>query len=413
MAWSTEGERGPATLRPTMSISRRIAALSDSATMAITARANALRAAGRPVVGFGAGEPDFPTPPHIVEAVRRAAGDPRLHHYSPAAGLPELREAVARKTERDGGYPVTPDEVTITLGAKGGVYAACVALLDPGDEVLFASPYWVSYPEIVALAGGVPRVVGTTLEGGFRLSVEDLEAARTERTKLLIFVSPGNPTGAVHTPEETAAIGRWAAEHGIWVLTDEIYEHLVYGDAVAVSLPAAAPEARQRCVVVNSVAKTYAMTGWRVGWIVAPPAVAAAVARFQSHTASNVSNIAQAAALAALEGPMDPVWEMRSAFDRRRRLMVQHLARVPGVVVRQPEGAFYAFPSVTGCLGAALGDRRPTTSAELAADLLEVAEIAVVPGEAFGAPGFLRLSFALGDDDIVAGLERWRQAAGG
>lgn len=380
--------------------------------MAITARANALRAAGRPVIGFGAGEPDFPTPEHIVVAAQQAAADPRMHRYSPAGGLPELREAVAMRTRADTGYEVAAGDVTITVGAKGAVFAACSALLDPGDEVLLPAPFWVSYPEIIALAGGVTRVVPTTLENGFRVSVADLEAARTPRTKLLVFVSPGNPTGAVHTPAEVAAIGRWAAERGIWVLTDEIYEYLVYGAARFTSMPAAVPEVRERCVIVSSVAKSFAMTGWRVGWMIGPPDVAAAVARFQSHTTSNVSNVSQAAALAAITGPMDAVWEMRAAFDRRRLTMVDLLRQIPGLAVREPEGAFYAFPSVVGVLERGLLDRRPETSADLAADLLDVAEIAVVPGEAFGAPGHLRLSFALGDDDIVAGLERWRAVAG-
>lgn len=394
----------------TSPISRRIAAISDSATMAITARAAALRAAGRPVIGFGVGEPDFPTPEHIVAAAQQAAADPRAHHYSPAAGLPELRAAVAVKTRRDSGLDCGPENVTITVGAKGAVFGTCAALLDPGDEVLVPTPYWVSYPEIVALAGAVTRPVPSTIATGYKVSVDDLEAARTPRTKMLIFVSPGNPTGAVYRRDEVAAIGRWAAHHGIWVLTDEIYEHLVYGDAEFSSLPVEAPAARERCVVVNSVAKTYAMTGWRVGWLVGPPAVAAAVGRLQSHSTSNVANVSQLAALAALEGPMDPVWAMRSAFDRRRKTMYGLLQDIPGVEVREPEGAIYAFPRVA--LGRALGGRTPSTTVELAETLLELAEIAVVPGEAFGSPGSLRLSFALGDDDLVTGLGRWRDLAG-
>lgn len=396
----------------TSPISRRIAAISASPTMAITARAAALRAAGRPVIGFAAGEPDFPTPPHIVEAARAAAGDPRLHHYTPAAGLPELREAVAAKTRRDSGIEIDAGEVAITVGAKGAVHAACAALLDPGDEVLLPSPYWVSYPEIIGLAGGVTRLVPSSIEEGFKVSVDALEAARTPNTRMLIFVSPGNPTGAVCSPEQVAEIGRWAARHGIWVLTDEIYEHFVYGDARFASLPAAAPEAASRCVVINSVAKTYAMTGWRVGWLVAPAEVTSAVIRFQSHTLSHPSNIAQAAALAAVEGSMEPVASMRSAFDRRRIAMHGALAAIPGVQVLEPEGAFYCFPSVRGMLGRELGGVRPESSAELAVALLEQAEIAVVPGEAFGAPGYLRLSFALADDDLEEGMGRWRSLVG-
>lgn len=361
------------------------------------------------MIGFAVGEPDFPTPGHIVEAAQRAAADPRSHHYSPAAGLPELREAVVMKSQRDSGLECEIGNVTITVGAKGAVYGACVALLDEGDEVLIPVPYWVSYPDIVALAGGVVRTVAATLERGYRVSVDDLEAARTPRTKMLIFCSPNNPSGAVYPRDEVVAIGRWAASHGIWVLTDEIYEHLVYGDAAFSSMPVEVPEVRERCIVINSVAKTYAMTGWRVGWMVGPPAVAAAVGRLQSHSTSNVTNVSQFAALAALEGPMDSVWQMRTAFDRRRRLMHDLLVAIPGVESPEPEGAFYAFPGVDP--QQALPGRGVATTLELAQVLLEVAEIAVVPGEAFGAPGSLRLSFALGDDDLVEGLRRWQALA--
>ena len=378
--------------------------------MAITTRAAALRAAGRPVISFGVGEPDFPTPPHIVAAAQRAAADPRAHHYSPATGLPELREAVAVKTRRDSGLECGPENVTITVGAKGAVFGACAALLDPGDEVLVPTPYWVSYPDIIALAGGVARPVRSTIATGYRVSVADLEAARTPRTRMLIFVSPGNPSGAVYPRAEVGEIGRWAADHGIWVLTDEIYEHLVYGGAEFSSIPVEVPETRDRCVVVNSVAKTYAMTGWRVGWMVGPPDVAAAVGRLQSHSTSNIANVSQFAALAALEGAMDTVWEMRAAFDRRRMKMYEMLRTIPGVSVLEPEGAIYAFPQVT--LDQPLGERTPTTTFEYAAALLELAEIAVVPGEPFGASGSLRLSFALSDDDLVTGLDRWRAIAG-
>ncbi|MBI5157215.1 MAG: pyridoxal phosphate-dependent aminotransferase [Acidimicrobiia bacterium] len=395
----------------TSPISRRLAAITDSATLAVSARAAAMRAAGRPVIGFAVGEPDFPTPDHIIEAAQRAAANPRSHHYSPAAGLPELREAVVRKSQRDSGLECAVGNVTITVGAKGAVYGACVALLDEGDEVLVPAPYWVSYPDIVSLAGGVVRTVPATLASGYRVSVDDLEAARTPRTKMLIFCSPNNPSGAVYPRDEVIAIGRWAAHHGIWVLTDEIYEHLVYGDAVFSSMPVVAPETRERCIVVNSVAKTYAMTGWRVGWMVGPPEVAAAVGRLQSHSTSNVTNVSQFAALAALEGSMDSVWQMRVAFDRRRRLMRDLLQAIPGVDAPQPEGAFYFFPGVDPQL--ALPGRGARTALEVAQILLEAAEIAVVPGEAFGAPGSLRLSFALGDDDLVEGLQRWLALTGG
>ncbi|MBN2114700.1 MAG: pyridoxal phosphate-dependent aminotransferase [Acidimicrobiia bacterium] len=388
-------------------VSQRLEAIVESATLAITARAKELSARGEKVVDFGVGEPDFPTPAHVVEAAAAAAREYRHHRYTPTAGLPELRRAVAEKTRRDSGYAVDPGQVLITNGAKGAVFTACQALLDPGDEVLLPAPYWVTYPEAVALAGGVTRALPTTVAAGFRVTVEQLEAARTARTKMLVFVSPSNPTGAVYPPDEVAAIGRWAARHGIWVLTDEIYEHLVYGQARFSSIPVAAPEAAERCVVVNGPSKTYAMTGWRVGWMIAPPAVTQAAIRFQSHAASNVANVSQAATLAALEGPTAPVEEMRAAFDRRRREMYRLLSSVPGVEVAEPQGAFYAFPKVSGLLWRPLGHGDlAADDTQLAALLLDRAKVAVVPGEAFGASGYLRFSFALADADLTAGLER-------
>jgi len=391
-------------------IARRLAAISDSATMAVTARAAELRAQGRPVIGFGAGEPDFPTPAHVVEAAQAAAADPRNHHYTPAAGLPELRAAVADARTRAGGPPVTADNVVITAGGKGAVFGALAATVDPGDEVLLPAPYWVTYPDATSLFDGVPKVIPTTAESGFKVTVDQLEAARTDRTKVLVFVSPGNPTGAVYTPAEVGAIGSWAAAHGIWVLADEIYDHLVYGDAVFSSIAREAPDVASRTLIVNGVAKTFAMTGWRVGWLIADRSVAAAVGRLQSHSMSNVANVSQRAALAALTGPMEPVLGMREAFDRRRLVMHRMLNEIPGVSAPEPEGAFYAFPAVDGLFGRTIGGRRIESSLDLAAALLEEVEIAVVPGEAFGAPGHVRLSFALNDDDIVTGLTRWREA---
>ncbi|MFQ5554218.1 MAG: pyridoxal phosphate-dependent aminotransferase [Acidimicrobiia bacterium] len=394
-------------------LSARAAGLAESATLAITAKAAALRAAGEHVIGFGAGEPDFPTPDRIARAAAEAALDPANHKYTPAAGLPALREAIAAKTARDSGYEVDPSQVVVTNGGKHAVYATCQVLLDPGDEVLLPAPYWVTYPEAVRLAGATPVVVASDETTGFRVDVDALEAARTPATKMLIFVSPSNPTGAVYPHDELVAIGRWAAEHGIWVLTDEIYEHLVYGAARFSSLPVAVPDAAERCVVVNGVAKTFAMTGWRVGWIVAPGPVAAAAARLQSHTTSNVANVAQRAALAAVSGPLDAVAEMREAFDRRRRLIHKLLSAIDGVECIEPEGAFYAFPSMAGLLGRPLGGTSATTTLELAAAVLDTARVAFVPGEAFGAPGYARFSFALGDDDIAEGLGRIAELAGG
>jgi aspartate aminotransferase len=387
-------------------ISRRVAAIAESATLAIDAKAKALRAAGEDVIGFGAGEPDFPSPRHVVEAAAAACHQPRFHRYTPTAGLPELRAAIAAKTMRDSGLRAEASQVLVTNGGKHALYQAFATLLDPGDEVLLPAPYWVTYPEAIALAGGVPVVVATGPAGGFRAGVEQLEAATTSRTKLLVFVSPSNPTGAVYPRGELEAVGRWAAERGLWVVTDEIYEHLVYGDASFHSLPVVVPELGDRWVVVNGVAKTYAMTGWRVGWLIGPPDVVAAATNLQSHATSNVGNVAQAAALAAVLGDLQAVAEMRAAFDRRRRRIVELLRSIPGVTCVEPEGAFYAFPSFEGVLGRELRGRLPMTTLELADLILEEAKVAVVPGEAFGAPGHVRFSYALGDDDLVEGVTR-------
>jgi aspartate/methionine/tyrosine aminotransferase len=387
-------------------ISARIAAITESATLAVDAKAKALKAAGRPVIGFGAGEPDFPTPDYIVEAAARACAMPRFHKYTPAAGLPELREAVAAKTARDSGLQVAPGQVLITNGGKQAVFQAFATLLDPGDEVLMPTPYWTTYPESIALAGGVPVPVMTDESSGYLVSVEQLEAQRTERTKVLLFVSPSNPTGAVYPPELVARIGQWAADSGIWVITDEIYEHLVYGTARFASMPVVAPDIADRCVVLNGAAKTYAMTGWRVGWMIGPADVIKAAANLQSHATSNVCNVAQAAALTAVTGDLSAVAVMRDAFDRRRQLMTAMLNEVPGVVCPLPEGAFYCYPSVKGLLGRELAGRRPQTSAELAELVLDEADVAVVPGEAFGTNGYFRMSCALGDADLEEGVSR-------
>ncbi len=388
------------------SISLRAANVAPSATLAITAKANALRAEGAPVIGFGAGEPDFATPGRIVDAAIVAASNPATHRYSPAAGLPALREAVAAKTLRDSGYEVDPSQVVITNGGKQAVYETCQVLLDPGDEVLLPAPYWVTYPSAVELAGARPVVIPTDESSNFTVDVEALEAARTDRTKMLIFVSPSNPTGAVYSEQQIRAIGEWAAETGIWVMTDEIYEHLVYGDVAFSSMPVLVPEMAERCVVVNGVAKTYAMTGWRVGWMIGPDAVAKAATRIQSHLSSNVNNIAQYAALEAVSGSLDAVSEMREAFDRRRRLMFEMLVGIDGVDCVEPQGAFYAFPNMRGLLHRSLQGTVAETTMELAALLLDNANVALVPGEAFGAPGYARLSFALSDDQLVEGLTR-------
>jgi aspartate aminotransferase len=391
-------------------VAQRARQVTESATLAIDAKAKALRASGYDVISFGAGEPDFPTPAHIIEAARKACAEHWAHRYSPTPGLPALREAIARKTERDSGLVITADQVIVTNGGKQALYTLFQTLLDPGDEVLLPSPYWVSYPDQIRLAGGVPTVIPTTAANGFRVSVDQLEAARTPATRALLFVSPSNPTGAVYPREEVEAIGLWAARMGLWVITDEIYEHLVYGNARHVSMPVVVPELRERCVVVNGVAKTYAMTGWRVGWAIAPTGFTNAMSRLQSHICSNVSNVAQAAALAAVAGPLDCVAEMRAVYDRRRRLTYARLSEIGGVQCPLPEGAFYAFPSFEGVFGRSIGGLRVASDHDLCEALLSAAQVALVPGEGFGAPGYARISYVLADDDLARGLDRLVEA---
>ena len=391
---------------PAHRISQRIGSMSESATLAVDAKAKALVAAGRPVIGFGAGEPDFPTPEYIVSAAVDACRDPRWHRYSPAGGLPALKEAIAHKTLRDSGWEIGADQVLVTNGGKQALYNAFAALLNPGDEVLLPAPYWTSYPESIALAGGVPVEVPTDETTGYRASIEQLEAARTPRTTMLVFVSPSNPTGAVYSPAEVEAIGTWAADNGLWVVTDEIYEHLVYGDAVFSSMPVEVPQLADQCVIINGVAKTYAMTGWRVGWMIGPTDVVKAATNLQSHATSNVANVSQIAALAAVSGDLAAVEDMKVAFDRRRRLIVEALNQIPGIECPTPEGAFYVYPSVKGVLGTDIRGQRPASSAELAALVLDEVEVAVVPGEAFGTPGYMRLSYATSDDKITEGIAR-------
>ncbi len=408
MSASTPANTTPSDRR----VSARVGAIAESATLAVDAKAKALKAAGRPVIGFGAGEPDFPTPDYIVEAAVAACREPKNHRYTPAGGLPELKAAIVAKTLRDSGYRVEPSQVLVTNGGKQAIYEAFAAILDPGDEVIVPAPYWTTYPESIQLAGGVAVEVVADETTGYKVTVEQLEAARTERTKVVLFVSPSNPTGAVYSQAEAEAIGRWALEHGLWVLTDEIYEHLVYGDATFTSLPALLPELADKCIVVNGVAKTYAMTGWRVGWLIGPKDVVAAATNLQSHATSNVSNVAQQAALSAVSGDLTAVDEMRTAFDRRRQTIVRMLNEIDGVLCPEPEGAFYVYPSVKGLLGKEIRGRRPKTSAELATLILDEAEVAVVPGEAFGTPGYLRLSYALGDADLAEGAARMQKLLG-
>jgi aspartate aminotransferase len=395
-----------ATPRTDARVSARIAAIAESATLAVDAKAKALQASGEPVIGFGAGEPDFPTPAHIVEAAVAAVRDPKNHKYSPAGGMPALKDAIVTKTKRDSELDITAGQVLVTNGGKHAVYNTFATLLDPGDEVLVPAPFWTTYPEPIMLSGGTPVFLPTDERTGFRVTLDQLEAAVTDRTKAMLFVSPSNPTGAVYPPDEVAAIGRWAHEKGLWVVTDEIYEHLTYGDHRFVSMPTVVPELQDRCVVLNGVAKTYAMTGWRVGWMIGPPDIIKAATNLQSHSTSNVANISQVAAIAALSGDLTAVAEMRDAFFRRGQTMYKLLSGIEGVTCLEPEGAFYAFPNLSAYLGRSIRGNVATTTAELCGILLDEAKVAVVPGEAFGAPGYARLSFALGDDDLGEGCRR-------
>ena len=396
----------PVSNQPKSRVSRRIAAIAESATLAVDAKAKALKAAGRPVIGFGAGEPDFPTPDYIVEAAAAATKVLSNHRYTPIPGLPELREVIVAKTKRDSNYEVTVDQVLVTNGGKQSVYQAFATIVNPGDEVLLPTPFWTTYPECVKLAGGVTVEVFADEKQNYLVSVEQLEAARTPKTKVLLFCSPSNPTGSVYSVEQVKAIGQWAVKHGIWVITDEIYEHLLYDGATAPSLPVLVPELADTCIIINGVAKTYAMTGWRVGWMIGPKDVIKAATNLQSHMTSNVSNVSQRAAIAALNGNLDAVHKMGEAFDRRRKLIVKLLNEIPGFNCPTPTGAFYVYPSVKGVLGTTIRGKTPKTSAELATLILEEAEVAAVPGEAFGPSGYLRFSYATSDEDIIEGIGR-------
>ena len=387
-------------------VSSAVGQIAESATLAVDSKAKALKAEGQNVIGFGAGEPDFATPPHIVQAAVTACGDTKYHRYSPAGGLPELKKALSEKTVRDSGLELDPAQFLVTNGGKQAVFNTMMSLIDPGDEVILPAPYWTTYPESIRMFGGVPIEVLAGADQGFRVSVEQLETARSTKTKALVFVSPSNPTGAVYPKEEIEAIGRWAADNGIWVITDEIYEHLVYGETQHHSMPVVVPEILDRCVVLNGVAKTYAMTGWRVGWMAGPPDIIKAASNMQSHATSNVCNIAQVAATAALSGGLEDVATMRAAFDERRVTIHRMLNEIEGVECLEPEGAFYAFPSLNGLLGREIAGREAETTMDLATIILEESKVAFVPGEAFGAPGYARFSFALGIEDLVEGISR-------
>jgi aspartate aminotransferase len=387
-------------------ISSRVAKIAESATLAVDAKAKALKAEGKPVIGFGAGEPDFPTPSHVVEAAKAAAENPANHRYTPASGLPDLRKAIAEATSRDDKIEVTSDQVVVTNGGKQAIFNTMATLINPGDEVILQAPYWVTYPEVVQVFGGIAKIVMSDETTNYKVTVKELEKARTLKTKMLIFASPSNPTGTVYTPEEIQAIGKWAAKHGIWVMTDEIYQHLIYPGEEFASILNLVPELKDTCVIVSGVAKTYAMTGWRVGWTIGPKNFTKASINLQSHMTSNVSNVAQRAAIAAIEGSQDVVQTMLQAFDKRRHTMVEMLNQINGVDCPMPGGAFYVYPSVKGLIGKTVNGKRINSSLELAEIVLDEVNVALVPGEAFGTPGYVRMSYALGDADLVEGVSR-------
>ena len=392
---------------PANRISSRIAAIAESATLKVDAKAKALIAQGRPVITYAAGEPDFPTPEHIVEAAVIAARDPKNHRYTQAVGLPELREAIVAKTQQDSGTKVDASQVIVTNGGKQAVYQAFAVIVDRGDEVLVPAPYWTTYPEAIKLAGGRQVDVFAGSEQDYKVTVEQLEQHYTDKTKALLLCSPSNPTGAVYSKEEIAAIGKWVlSKENLWVITDEIYQNLVYDGVKAYSITEVVPELAARTIMVNGVAKSYAMTGWRLGWMIAPADAAKAAANLQSHLTSNVSNISQRAAIAALTGDQAPIKKMLEAFDRRRKLAVSELSKISGMKTPTPQGAFYVYPDVTGLFGKEIDGKKFSTSLELADFILEKAEVALVPGEAFGPTGFLRLSYALGDDQLLEGIQR-------
>jgi len=393
-------------------ISKRIAAIAESATLKVDAKAKALQAEGRAVISYAAGEPDFPTPAHIVEAASKAVLDPKNHRYTPAVGLPDLREAIAQKTLRDSGTEVTASQVVVTNGGKQAVYQAFAVLLDAGDEVLLPTPYWTTYPEAIALAGGKTVEVFAGSDQDYKVTVEQLDKAKTSRTKVLLMCSPSNPTGAVYSRDEIAAIGNWAHQNDMWVITDEIYQNLVYDGVKAHSITEIVPELIDKTIMVNGVAKSYAMTGWRLGWMTGPADAMKAAANLQSHLTSNVNNIAQKAALAALTGPQDEVQNMLKAFDRRRKLAVSELGKIENWLAPMPQGAFYVYSDVRGLLGKSWAGKQINTSLELCDLILEKAEVALVPGEAFGPSGYVRMSYALGDEPVVEGIQRLQKLFG-
>jgi aspartate aminotransferase len=390
-------------------LSQRVSKIAPSATLAVDAKAKALKAAGENVIVFGTGEPDFPTPHYIVEAAIEAAKDPKNHKYSPAGGLPELRAAVAAKTLRDSGVEVDPSQVVITNGGKHALFNAFMCILDDGDEVILPAPYWTSYPEFIHIAGGVTKEVFASAESGFCVSIDQLEAAYTDKTKAVVLVSPNNPTGTLYSPEQIKEIGEWALAKGIYVVTDEIYEHLVFDSYKTTSILKEVPALGDKCIILNGVAKTYAMTGWRVGWMIASKEIAKAAINLQSHSTSNVNNMAQRAALAAVSGDLSAVEEMREAFERRGQAMYDMFNNMDNVVCAKPQGAFYCFPSFEKFIGSTIAGTKIESTTQLCELFLDEVKVAAVPGEAFGAPGYIRFSFALSDEDAKEGLARIAQ----
>jgi aspartate aminotransferase len=381
----------------------RLNAIAPSATLAMAAKAARLRAEGHKVYHFSVGEPDFATPDHVLLAGKNAL-DAGATHYTAVSGTPELKAAVCAAVERDRGWRPEPSQVVVSCGAKHALFNLALALFEPGDEVIIPAPYWVSYPEQVRLVGATPAIAPTTESNGFRLTPEGLEAALTPRTKAIILCTPSNPTGAAYSQAHLEPLLDILRRHDCWIIIDEIYADLTYDGFQHASVPAFASDLRDRLVIVDGASKSYAMTGWRIGWSIAPPELSKALDVIQGQSTTNAAAVSQAAAAAALVGKRDDLEAMRATFEKRRVRMVEGLRSIPGVRCRMPEGAFYAFADVTGLYGMRWGDRELRSDGDIAAWLMEEAHAATVPGTPFGAPGYIRFSYACSEADIDEGL---------
>ena len=389
-----------------MDISKLDQKIKPSGTMAISNKSRELKSQGKPVIGFGAGEPDFPSPDYVVDAAIKAAADPKNHKYSPAAGLESLRQIIAKTTKDYSGFEINSDNVIVSNGGKQSILTAFLSILDPGDEVIIPAPYWTTYPEAVKIAGGTPVFIETEKSNNFKVTVEQLEKSKSKNTKMLVWCSPSNPTGVVYSKEEAEEIYEWIFKNDLWILSDELYEHLVYEGETSPSPAIYDPELKNT-IIVNGVSKSYSMTGWRVGWLIGNKSVIGLGKKIQSQATSNVSNVSQLAAEAALLNGLEVTNEMKIAFNRRRLFATEKIKSIPNLNVVDSTGAFYLFVDVSHYCS---GKNGLNTSEEFCDWLLENYFIAFVPGEVFGTPGFMRLSYALSDEDLDNGLSRLSEA---